>query len=948
MFLQAEGRFASGEYAIALSRYTDFVAAYPGSDFIADAQFRRAQCLYRLGQAEEALALFNRVSARYSSTRYRLYIPFWIGIIQYELGSFEEGISSLDRFLSAPDPSFVAKALLYKGMCLYQLGRMEESLAALRSAYKGLSTPAAEPAITAFYVSLLVKAGAFSDAANLIAGMDIDSFPREWKDRLTLSAGEAYLGAGDEEKAEESFLRLLSAGGGIANSAYLYLFSLSMRRNDEQRLSEILLSAEQALAGNIEVLREFWLRIGIESFKNGKYDLAESYLMRVWNRVVPKSMDPLVPLYLAEIAARRDRFIDGAAIIEEFMEANASGRELLLFRLAGLYLQGEDWERAASAYAAFTTEFPESAKITEATYLLAYTQYRAGRILESLGTAERGIAGDMGRNLDRMLRLSSILYRKTGSVEQASRNLRRYLSFHPDDLPARVDLLKLLFDGGRYGQVLEEAALIEKQWNFSAAAPAGSAEARSWIVMRYLQGLSSVMLKRYQDAAAILSVLGKPILESEGLSVIAPSAKFYEGWARYRLGSYREAYPAFAEVAGVESELSLRAAYLAGWCAYLTGEFTKAEQHFLASSLSGTRTDADRGKLMYAKSLQAQKKYGEAAAIYASLSMGSPPSPFGDDAMFEHAGLLAAAGKAEDAAALYRRLRDRFPDSPLCEEGLFRRGEVLYSAGLFIKARDAYYDYRTAYERGRYVDASLYWGGMASFSAKEEYGAILVWEKLVERYRESPFRPDAMRRIAEFYRKTGDFGKALQFYTELIALYPEDAAAASADVEAEKLRFLLLGQSDLEAELSVIISRERGLATTRGRQATLDLARVYLYKEGSPQDLAFTMLQDLVRKKDVDPVVAANAQYLIGEFFFRRGDYPRAELEFIAAAVVNPTDQDLMAASIYRAAEMAKLAGNLADAMSLVKRIEDNFPQSQWAAEGRKLVGSAPAAEGRQ
>jgi hypothetical protein len=92
-----------------------------------------------------------------------------------------------------------------------------------------LSTPAAEPAITAFYVSLLVKAGAFSDAANLIAGMDIDSVPREWKDRLTLSAGEAYLGAGDEEKAEESFLRLLSAGGGIANSAYLYLFSLSMR-----------------------------------------------------------------------------------------------------------------------------------------------------------------------------------------------------------------------------------------------------------------------------------------------------------------------------------------------------------------------------------------------------------------------------------------------------------------------------------------------------------------------------------------------------------------------------------------------------------------------------------------------------------------------------------------------------------------------------------------------
>jgi hypothetical protein len=118
------------------------------------------------------------------------------------------------------------------------------------------------------------------------------------------------------------------------------------------------------------------------------------------------------------------------------------------------------------------------------------------------------------------------------------------------------------------------------------------------------------MLKRYQDAAAILSVLGKPILESEGLSVIAPSAKFYEGWARYRLGSYREAYPAFAEVAELNPNYR-SARHISRVGARTDGEFTKAEQHFLASSLSGTRTDADRGKLMYAKSLQARRNMGK-------------------------------------------------------------------------------------------------------------------------------------------------------------------------------------------------------------------------------------------------------------------------------------------------------------------------------------------------
>jgi hypothetical protein len=113
------------------------------------------------------------------------------------------------------------------------------------------------------------------------------------------------------------------------------------------------------------------------------------------------------------------------------MEANASGRELLLFRLAGLYLQGRIGS-ARPRYAAFTTEFPESARSpkrpifspTPSTGLADLGKPRNGRT---------GNSGDMGKSRP-VLRLSSILYRKTGSVEQASRNLRRYLSFHPDDL----------------------------------------------------------------------------------------------------------------------------------------------------------------------------------------------------------------------------------------------------------------------------------------------------------------------------------------------------------------------------------------------------------------------------------------------------------------------------------------------------------------------------------
>ena len=45
-----------------------------------------------------------------------------------------------------------------------------------------------------------------------------------------------------------------------------------------------------------------------------------------------------------------------------------------------------------------------------------------------------------------------------------------------------------------------------------------------------------------------------------------------------------------------------------------------------------------------------------------------------------------------------------------------------------------------------------------------------------------------------------------------------------------------------------------------------------------------------------------------------------------------------MAMSIYRAAEMMKLSGQTEDLKSLVKRLKENFPGTQWAEEGEKLL----------
>ena len=48
LFREAESRFRNKNYELALDRYDALIRQYPLSDYVPDAQFRKAVCLYRL------------------------------------------------------------------------------------------------------------------------------------------------------------------------------------------------------------------------------------------------------------------------------------------------------------------------------------------------------------------------------------------------------------------------------------------------------------------------------------------------------------------------------------------------------------------------------------------------------------------------------------------------------------------------------------------------------------------------------------------------------------------------------------------------------------------------------------------------------------------------------------------------------------------------------------
>jgi TolA-binding protein len=117
------------------------------------------------------------------------------------------------------------------------------------------------------------------------------------------------------------------------------------------------------------------------------------------------------------------------------------------------------------------------------------------------------------------------------------------------------------------------------------------------------------------------------------------------------------------------------------------------------------------------------------------------------------------------------------------------------------------------------------------------------------------------------------------------------------------------------------------------------LARLYISGDGRKLDLAYQLLSQITDRASQDePGTADTAQYLIGEYFYRKNDPARARDEFLKTALRNPADRDLAAGSIFRAAEMSSLLGKRDDVTALVKRLTDNFAASQWAQEAKRLL----------
>lgn len=936
LFNEAESRFRSQDYELAVERYEALLRQAPLSEFVPDAQFKRALSLYRLGRDEEALTLFRRVASRYRSTQYLPYVPFWQGVVLYRLGEYQEALESLAEFVNeSEDEELAQQGRLYLALSHTALGDEDAAVGVLEDLLERTDSLSGESYAVALLASLYFGREQHDAVIALYTQANPASLVERWRWSLTLYAAESYFAVEDFETAVGLYESLTAAELSHRTVAYQRLFQIATLEQGVGDAQAILRRAERDLAGRPEVLKDFWLRVGIESYSAGRIDLAELYFRRIWDLRESVPVSVTTPLYLAEALADQGATRQAVTVLEQQLQYSDEDRPRVLARLGALHVDRQEWADARDRLSEAIEAGLDGQLLGQAWYHYAFALMRIGDLSSAASAVQQPLStGETGGYTAELLRLEASIARRQGELDEALQSLRDYVALVPTDRDARLELVQLYFLLESFPQVIAEGEAL-------------AAESEEEIAqLQYMLGLARISERSYR--AAIEHLERVPALEAgepgyEEYRVIEPYRLYYLGWSQFRLGRFRAAQASLAELVDVfpGHPFAAEAAYLAGFSAYSAGEYGDATAYLRrAVTLAADASQAAQSAFLLGQALRDGGDAAEAAVQFQDVAEEYPESEYADDALYEYALIQRAAGRTEAARRAYRRIVSNYGDGGLAGEALYRTAELAFADRAFEDARDTYFEYRSSFPDGEFFEAALYWGGVASAEIGEDSGALLQWERLIADFPEASVRPEAMRRAAALYERRGEYRKALNLYTSLIAAYPREAAAAGAERKRDELVLLIGGVDQREAELLVTIEENDRAETRAGRAAIIALGQLAVgdtLGSSVADALVLPMLRETVAVADEDPDAAAQAQYLLAQHAYNQEEYRTAGTRYLEVVTIRPTDRDLMARSLYRAAEMMKLAGEQRYSRELVAQLEEQFPTSEWTAEAREL-----------
>jgi TolA-binding protein len=226
--------------------------------------------------------------------------------------------------------------------------------------------------------------------------------------------------------------------------------------------------------------------------------------------------------------------------------------------------------------------------------------------------------------------------------------------------------------------------------------------------------------------------------------------------------------------------------------------------------------------------------------------------------------------------AIAQNFIDINPSSPYAEDFTFGKGNMFYSGR---KYRDAIAEYEVFAEK--YPDSKknaegLYWMQKSYISLNEPEKAKLTFGRLHKNYPDSEFTPIGMLELGLMHLQLNDVLTADSVFNALQDTYPESAGAAQAGFERALIKYSL-GDTIAALELFRMVA-EKYPGQEYADQSRWRIAMHLRSKELNDSARSeFKLLASGPNNSDI----AAEAQYRLGELYFRDGMYDKAIEEFL-------------------------------------------------------------------
>lgn len=594
------------------------------------------------------------------------------------------------------------------------------------------------------------QAGADAEALALVAQAQYRLEEREIAEGLELFRRAVALAPGEPGIAEEYGLAL--AGVGLADQAVEQLRGVQPLSPSGEAVFGMLLAQAAEDQTQLETAVSH-LRKGVEAVPEGdpaRVALVQALLQlergeEAWQALQPllaeRPTDPRIQLFAGQALRAAGRYDEAITYLRE-IAASGEGRQRATLELVETLSAAGRYQEAADELGAFLKrEGSTLAGLTRYATLLA----RAGESERALEVLDDVLSREP--EFREGLLLKALLEANEGNLDEAERLYRRQLAADPNDLDARLGLVRVLTEGRHTSEARTEVeALWEKLLATEHVPPEGVLEVAQ-------EGAALELTDHQPEAARVwLDRIPSGPAERRTLALWSEYFRLREAW------SEGLAWLASVPLDDDEATRRLHAGVVAEF------RFGAGDEPGAEEALAPLRAGKEPDVMTAISTLQRRQRYEEAVPV---AREGLARFPESSDMLFALAATLERSGTFDEAVEHFRALIAREPDNA---SALNYLGYMYADKGTNLD--EALELIRRAVDEepssGAYLD-SLGWVyfKLGDLDRAEKY--------LTEAARLEPFDATVQEHLGELFLRRDDRPAAEAAFRRALASRPEEA-----------------------------------------------------------------------------------------------------------------------------------------------------------------------------